>query len=357
MVEYMVPYLYESYGNPSNLYDFGKRSLDAIISSKKKIAKLLNCYYDQIVFTSGGSEGDSWILKSSYYKNYNKKIHIITSSIEHHAILNTCKMLENIGVEVTYLPVNKDGVIDLESLKKEIKDNTVLISIMMVNNETGVIQPIKEIVEIAHKKNILVHTDAVQAVGHIKIDVKELDIDFLTLSGHKIYAPKGIGACYIKNKSSIVPLICGGKQEFNLRGGTENVAYIVGLGEAVKNIYENFETQENKIRLISGYFQYKLEEFPIVIHGKNRINSILNICFKDIPGDIMQYELEKRGIYISNGSACTSGIAKTSHVLEAMDIPREESMNSVRFSFGKYNEIEEIDNIIDSIRVIYNKFL
>ena len=257
----MIPYLSSKFGNPSTLYSLGYDANKAIENSRIKFAKAFNCLPNQIFFTSGGSEGDNWIIRGviDKYLGTNKN-HIITSQIEHHAVLNTCKFMEKIGNKVTYVSVDGNGVVNVEDIEKSITKNTALISIMYVNNEVGSIQPIKEITEMAHSYGILVHTDAVQAVGHLNIDVKNLDVDFMTVSCHKFYAPKGIGVCYIKNPDLIEPLIYGGGQENGMRSGTENVPYIVGAGTAIEKSIKNIvpEKQEITLKRIQDYLQNRL---------------------------------------------------------------------------------------------------
>lgn len=355
----MIPYLSNEFGNPSTLYSVGWNAHKATEDSRQKFAKAFNCDSSQIFFTSCGSEGDTWIIRGVLDKYYGEKKHIITSKIEHHAVLHTCELVEKFGHKITYIDVDCNGTVDLNYIKNSITDDTVLISIMYVNNEVGTIQPIKDIVEIAHKNNVLVHTDAVQAVGHLEIDVKELGVDFLTVSGHKFYAPKGIGICYIRDYSLISPLICGGKQERGIRGGTENVPYIVGAGYAINKVCKNLQNEKNIAhqlmdKLINEMYN-NISGFKINSPKHNRIESTINISFDGVDGEIMQLELANLGICVSTGSACNSGNKNPSHVLTAMGIDKERALNSIRISFGRLNTEDEVYEIVRAIKSICEK--
>lgn len=355
----MMPYLTDNYGNASSIYKLGKASRKAVEEAREKVANILNCKPNEIYFTAGGSESDNTAIKGIARANKNKGNHIITSKIEHPAVLDSCHDLEKEGFEVSYISVDENGTIDLEELKKEIKPTTILISVMTANNEIGTIQPIKEIGEIAHEYNIYFHTDAVQAIGNIKIDVNEMNIDSLSLSGHKFYGPKGIGALYVKNGVSFNKYISGGHQERNKRAGTENVAGIVGLACAMERAYKELDEHNKKISELRDYYESSIfEKIPYVkVNGnvKNRLPGNSNISFRYIEGEGLLLNLDLKGICASSGSACTSGSLDPSHVLLAIGLPHEIAHGSLRISIGKYNTKEEIDYLIDSLVEIVNK--
>lgn len=355
----MMPYLTDNYGNASSIYKLGKSSRKAVEEAREKVANILNCKPNEIYFTAGGSESDNTAIKGIARANKNKGNHIITSKIEHPAVLDSCHDLEKEGFEVSYISVDENGTIDLEELKKEIKPTTILISVMTANNEIGTIQPIKEIGEIAHEHNIYFHTDAVQAIGNIKIDVNEMNIDSLSLSGHKFYGPKGIGVLYVKNGVSFNKYISGGHQERNKRAGTENVAGIVGLASAMERAYKELNEHNKKISELRDYYETSiLEKIPYVkVNGnvKNRLPGNSNISFRYIEGEGLLLNLDLKGICASSGSACTSGSLDPSHVLLAIGLPHEIAHGSLRISIGKYNTKEEIDYLIDSLVEIVNK--
>lgn len=352
----MFPYLSIQYGNPSSIYSIGRNAKRAIEESRKRVAEIINCKPEEIYFTSCGSESDNTALKGIAYANQEKGKHIITSKIEHPAILNTCKNLQKHGFEVSYVGVNKDGIINLEELKSLIRKDTILISIMFANNEIGTIQPIEEIAKIAHKNNILFHTDAVQAVGNIPIDVEKMGIDMLSLSGHKIYAPKGIGALYIKKGIEFERFIDGGHQEKNKRAGTENVAQIVGLGKACQIANKDIEKYQEKLRGLRDYCLEKIKEnIPdIHINGtmEKRLPGNINISFKGIDSNELLFRLDEFGICASGGSACSSGDSSPSHVLTAIGTPSELEKSAIRFTFGDFNTKEDVDYLVESLREI-----
>lgn len=355
----MMPYLTDDYGNASSIYKLGKTSREAVENSHKIVANILNCKPNEIYFTAGGSESDNTAIKGIARANKSKGNHIITSKIEHPAVLDSCRELEKEGFEVSYISVDEYGTIDLEELKKEIKPTTILISVMTANNEIGTIQPIKEIGEIAHEHNIYFHTDAVQAIGNIKIDVNEMNVDSLSLSGHKFYGPKGIGALYVKNGVSFNKYISGGHQERNKRAGTENVAGIVGLASAMERAYKELDEHNKNISELRDYYESNiLEKIPYVkVNGNinNRLPGNSNISFRYIEGEGLLLNLDLKGICASSGSACTSGSLDPSHVLLAIGLPHEIAHGSLRISIGKYNTKEEIDYLIDSLVEIVNK--
>lgn len=355
----MLPYLKDNYGNPSSIYKLGREARKAIEDSREKIAKVLNCKANEIYFTAGGSESDNTAIKGIAKANKKRGNHIITSKIEHPAVLETCKQLEKEGFEITYISVDEKGIVDLEELKKSIKPTTILITIMFANNEIGTIQPIEEIGKIAKGNNIYFHTDSVQAVGSIKIDVQKLNIDSLSLSGHKFYGSKGVGALYVKTGVPFEKFISGGHQERNKRAGTENVAGIVGIGKAIELAYENLDEYNKKIKELRDYYVKQVEEkIPYIkINGdmEKRLPGNSNISFRFIEGEGLLLNLDLKGICASSGSACTSGSLEPSHVLLAIGLPHEIAHGSLRVSIGKYNTKEEIDYLIENLMEIVTR--
>lgn len=349
----MIPYLSIEYGNPSSLYSIGRSAKRAISEARRRVASLINCSPEEIYFTSCGSESDNTALKGIAYANKEKGNHIITSKIEHPAILNSCKNLENKGFKISYIDVDKDGMLNLEKLESEITDQTILISIMYANNEIGTIEPIKEIAQIAHSHGIIFHTDAVQAVGNIPIDVKKMNIDMLSLSGHKLYAPKGIGALYVKSGIEFERFMDGGHQEKNKRSGTENVSEIVALGKACQIAEKNIEQYQQKLKKLRDYCLKKIQEkIPdIHINGtmERRLPGNINISFKDLNSGELLLRLDEVGICASGGSACSSKEASPSHVLTAIGLPSELSKGALRLTFGDYNSIEEVDYLVENL--------
>ena len=355
----MLPYLKDNYGNPSSIYKLGREARKAIEDSREKIAKVLNCKANEIYFTAGGSESDNTAIKGIAKANKKRGNHIITSKIEHPAVLETCKQLEKEGFEITYISVDEKGIVNLEELKKSIKPTTILITIMFANNEIGTIQPIEEIGKIAKENNIYFHTDSVQAVGSIKIDVQKLNIDSLSLSGHKFYGPKGVGALYVKTGIPFEKFISGGHQERNKRAGTENVAGIVGIGKAIELAYENLDEYNKKIKELRDYYVKQVEEkIPYIkINGdmEKRLPGNSNISFRFIEGEGLLLNLDLKGICASSGSVCTSGSLEPSHVLLAIGLPHEIAHGSLRVSIGKYNTKEEIDYLIENLMEIVTR--
>ena len=355
----MLPYLKDNYGNPSSIYKLGREARKAIEDSREKIAKVLNFKANEIYFTAGGSESDNTAIKGIAKANKKRGNHIITSKIEHPAVLETCKQLEKEGFEITYISVDEKGIVDLEELKKSIKPTTILITIMFANNEIGTIQPIEEIGKIAKGNNIYFHTDSVQAFGSIKIDVQKLNIDSLSLSGHKFYGPKGVGALYVKTGVPFEKFISGGHQERNKRAGTENVAGIVGIGKAIELAYENLDEYNKKIKELRDYYVKQVEEkIPYIkINGdmEKRLPGNSNISFRFIEGEGLLLNLDLKGICASSGSACTSGSLDPSHVLLAIGLPHEIAHGSLRVSIGKYNTKEEIDYLIENLMEIVTR--
>lgn len=353
VVKAMMPYLLENYGNPSSIYKIGRENRKVIEESREKIAQILNCKPNEIYFTSGGSESDNTAIRGIAYSNKNKGNHIITSKIEHPAVLETCRQLEKEGFEVSYVGVNENGIINLEELKNAIKPTTTLITIMYANNEIGTIEPIEEIGKIAKEHNIVFHTDAVQAIGSIKIDVKKLNIDSLSLSAHKFYGPKGIGVLYVKKGIQFNKFINGGHQERNKRAGTENVAGIVGLAKAMELAYRDFDEHNKIIKELRDYYVEQVKEkIPYIkINGdmEKRLPGNSNISFRFIEGESLLLNLDLKGICASSGSACTSGSLDPSHVLLAIGLPHEIAHGSLRISVGKYNTKEEIDYVVENL--------
>jgi len=351
VLEEMMPYFTEKFGNPSSFYGISRETKRAIDTAREKVAKGLNCLPDEVYFTGGGSEADNWAIKGIASAHKNKGNHIITTKIEHHAVLHTCQYLEKNGFEVTYLDVDSEGFINLDDLKNAITDKTILVSIMFANNEIGTIQPVKEIGEICKEKKIFFHTDAVQAVGNVPIDVKEMNIDMLSLAGHKIYGPKGIGVLYIKKGIKIDNLIHGGAQEKNRRAGTENIAGIVGLGKAMELATCNIEEHMEKMtalrdRLIDGLLKipYTNLNGP---RGEKRLPGNVNVRFRFIEGESILLSLDFKGVCASSGSACTSGSLDPSHVLLAIGLPHELAHGSLRLTLGAGSTEEDVDYVLE----------
>lgn len=355
----MMPYLTDDYGNPSSVYSLGSKSKVAVEKAREQVAKAIGADKKEIFFTSGGSEADNWAIRGIAFKYRDKGNHIITSKIEHHAVLHTCQYLEKQGFEVTYLDVDEDGLINLDELKNAITDNTILISVMFANNEIGTIQPIKEIGEIAKEKNVYFHTDAVQAIGSIEVDVNELNIDLLSLSAHKFYGPKGIGVLYVRRGVRPDSLISGGGQERGKRAGTENVSNIVGLGKAIELATENIEENSQKLIKLRDYLINKIDgNFDYVRlngHRTKRLPGNVNFSFEFIEGESLLLSLDMVGIAGSSGSACTSGSLDPSHVLLAIGLPHGIAHGSLRLSLGLNNTEEEIDYVVEKLVEIVDR--
>ncbi len=353
VLEEMLPYLKESYGNPSSIYSFSKEIKEKITQARQNVAQLLNAREEEIIFTSCASESNVTAIMNAVNQHENKK-HIITTKIEHASIMETMKYLETKGYNITYLSVDEKGRIDLEELKNAIQKDTCLIAIMMANNEIGNIYPVKEIGKLARENNILFHCDAVQAIGKVKIDVKEMNIDTLSLSGHKIHAPKGIGVLYVKSGIKFNPLIFG-HQENDRRGGTENVPYIIGIGKAAEMILDDENKANEVMKHLRDCMEMKIKERieECYIYGdlEHRLPNTTNIAFKGIKGEEILLLLENQGIYIGTGSACNSQNIEPSHVLTAMGADLSDS-SSIRISLGKYNTEEEINQFVDTLEKI-----
>lgn len=333
VVKEMLPFLGIEYGNPSSIYSIGRKAKKAIDEARRKVAKVLNAKPKEIYFTGCGSESDNLAIKGIAHALKEKGNHIITSKIEHHAVLNTCKTLEKQGFSVTYLNVDKDGLINLQELEAAIRKETILISIMFANNEIGTIEPIEEVGRIAKKHNIYFHTDAVQAIGNLKIDVQKMNIDALSMSAHKFYGPKGVGALYIREGIEFDKQQEGGHQEHDKRAGTENVAGIVGLGKAIELAYQNIDEYNKKLLTLREYYIKQVEEnidnIKINGHRTNRLPGNANISFMNLNGEEILFDLDEKGICASAGSACNSGSGEPSHVLTAIGLPQEAARNRI----------------------------
>ena len=353
----MLPYLRENYGNASAIYSLGQKSRAAIENSRIKIAEILKTKPSEIYFTSSGSESDNWVIKESL--NPRKKNHIISSKIEHPAILNSLKAVERWGTDYSLISVDQEGFINLDELSEKIKDNTNLISVMFANNEIGTIEPIKEISKIAREKNILMHTDAVQAIGNVKFNLKDLDLDMLSISGHKLGAPKGIGILYIKEGTEIFPFIDGGEQERGMRASTENVASIVGLAKAIEDAYANIDENISYTRDLRDYTIEKLLNIDgIILNGprKKRLPGNINITLKDTKPQTMVQYLDMYDICASSGSACAAGSINPSHVLRAIGRNEEDSLSMLRLSLNHNNTKDECDYVVEKINEGMKKF-
>ncbi|GAA3650899.1 cysteine desulfurase NifS [Asaccharospora irregularis] len=354
VLDEMMPYLTDYFGNASSFHTFGREAKSALDKAREQVASLINAKPNEIYFTAGGSESDNWALEGIAYANRNKGNHIITSKIEHHAILHTCEYLEkHHGFEVTYLDVDGEGRIRLEDLKNAIKDTTILISIMFANNEIGTIQPIKEIGQIAKEHNIVFHTDAVQAAGNIPVDVKELEVDLMSMSSHKIYGPKGVGALYIKTGTKLHNFVHGGAQERRRRAGTENIPAIVGYGKAAELAKANMDNHISTLtRLRNRLMNEILERIPNTrVNGsvENRLPGNINFSFEFIEGEGILLLLDMLGIAASSGSACTSGSLDPSHVLMAIGLPHEIAHGSLRLTVGDFTTEDDIDYIVENL--------
>ena len=359
VLEQMIPYFTQNFGNPSSLYQQGLRAKMAVEEAREKVAALINAEPREIYFTGGGSESDNWVLEGIADQFKNKGNHIITSKIEHHAILHTCEYLEKHGFEVTYLDVDREGFVKPEVLEAAIKDSTILVSIMAVNNEIGTVEPIKELAEIAHKHGALFHTDAVQAVGNIPIDVKDMGIDMLSMSSHKIYGPKGEGALFLRKGVRIGSFIHGGAQENGKRAGTENLAGIVGFGAAAELARRNFDDHVAKLTVIRNHIIDRvLAEIPYVtVNGslEHRHPGNANFTFKYIEGESILILLDSMGVSVSTGSACSSKSLEPSHVLMAIGVDVESVHGSIRMTVGDMTTMEDADYAIDCLKKVVTR--
>lgn len=350
VLETMMPYFTEEYGNASSIYMLGQNAAKALLKAREAVAEAIGAKQHEIFFTSGGSESDNWAIKGAALNGAkNGKKHIITSVFEHHAVLHTCEFLEKQGYEVTYIPVDEKGLINPEDVKNAIREDTCLVTIMFANNEIGTIQPIAEIGEICKNKKVPFHTDAVQAVGNVEIDVKAMNIDMLSLSGHKIHAPKGVGALYVRGGLSLPNLIHGGAQEKSKRAGTENLPSIMGLAQAITDAVKNIKEKQEKIsklrdKLIDGIL--KINETRLNGDRENRLCSNVNISIRGVEGESLLLSLDNEGICASSGSACTSGSLDPSHVLLSIGLPHEIAHGSLRLSISEETTEEDVDYIL-----------
>lgn len=359
VVREMLPYYTEVYGNPSSLYSPGLEAKAGLDEARKRVADLIKADPKEIFFTSCGTEADNWVLEGVADSLKDKGKHIITSRIEHHAILHTCEYLEKHGYEVTYLDVDGDGFVSPEALEKVIRDDTILVSIMMVNNEVGTIEPIRELAAVAKARGVLFHTDAVQALGNIPIDVKDLGVDFLSMSAHKIYGPKGVGALYMRKGLRITNYMHGGAQESKRRAGTENVAGIVGFGKAAELAGQNLESHMADLRELRDYFWEKIRTniTGVQLNGsaEKRHPGNLNVSFDYIEGEAILLMLDAGGISVSTGSACSSKSLVPSHVLDALGVPITKMNGTVRFTIGDFTTKEDIDYVADVLTKVVER--
>lgn len=356
VLDVMLPYFCDEFANPSSMHKVGKLAREAIEYARRQVADAIGANADEIFFTSGGSEADNLAIKGFARANKHKGNHIITSKIEHLAVLETCRMLEKEGFEITYLGVDENGVVNLEELRKSIRPETIMISVMYANNEIGTIEPIEEIARVAKENKLFFHTDAVQAVGNIKIDVKKINIDAMSISSHKFYGPKGVGALYVKKGTSFLPIISGGHQEKNKRAGTENVPGIIGMGKAIELATKDVEKHNEKLRAIRDkYIDEIFKTIPNVrLNGnlENRLPGNANISFEGVGGASLLLLLSEDKIYASSGSACTAGLVAPSHVLKAIGLTDEMANSALRVTFGDENSEDDIKYIVE--RISYN---
>ena len=359
VVEAMLPYYSERFGNPSSIYSLGQEAKSAIENAREKIASLLGAKREEIIFTSGGTESNNFALKGIVYANENKGNHIITSAIEHHAIIAPCKFLEKRGFDVTYLPVDKYGLINPDDVRKAITNKTILISIAHSNNEVGTIEPIEKIGNIAQEYDIYFHTDAVQSFGHIPVDVNDLNVNLLSISAHKLYGPKGVGALYVRKGTKLTSFLHGGDQERRRRASTENVPAIVGFGKAVEIARDRMNEEAKQLealrdKLIKGIFE-KIDHVRLNGHPAQRLPNNVNVAFEFVEGESMLLNLDMEGIAASTGSACSSASLEPSHVLLALGLPHEIAHGSLRFTFGRYTKDEDIDYVLEVLPKIVEK--
>lgn len=359
VVEAMLPFFTDNFGNSSSVHGFGRKAQQALIDARATMADLLGCTLNEIYFTSCGTESDNWAIRGTATRLRSKGNHIITSSIEHPAVLNTCKQLEAEGWEVTYLPVDKYGIVSPEDLDKAITDKTILVSIMWANNEIGTVQPIKDLAKVAHDHGVLFHTDAVQAAGAINIKVNDVAVDMLSISGHKFNAPKGIGCLYIRKGVRIDNIIYGGHQERGHRPGTENMPYIVGMATALKLAYEEMDAKTEHLTMLRDHIMDRLTaEIPYCFingHREQRLPNNVNVSFEYIEGESILLFMDAKGFALSSGSACTSASLDPSHVLLATGLLHEQAHGSIRISLGRDNTMEEADYLVDSLKEVVAK--
>ncbi len=359
VVQAMLPYFHDAFGNPSAIYSYGQEAKNAVEEARAKVARLIGARDDEIVFTGSGTEADNFALKGVAFANKSKGNHIITSSIEHHAVLESCKFLGKMDFKITYLPVDSYGMVDPQDVKKAITGKTILISVMHANNEIGTIQPISEISKVAKEAGVYFHTDAVQTAGHIPADVKELGVDLLAMSAHKLYGPKGVGLLYIKKGTKIMPFLNGGAQERGRRASTENVPGIVGFGKAAELAGQEINSEAARItrlrdKLITG-FQKNMDHIRLNGHPVQRLPNNVNISVEFVEGEAMCLNMDMSGICISTGSACSSTSLEASHVLLAIGLDPVKAHGSLRFTLGKWTTEEEIDKVLETLPRIVGK--
>ena len=359
VLDAMIPYFTESFGNASTVYQEGRAAKKAVSEAREAVAKAIGANTDEVFFTGSGTEADNWAIRGVAYANKAKGNHIITSAVEHHAVLHTCQSLEKEGFTVTYLPVDEFGMVSPEDVKNAISDKTILVTIMTANNEIGTIMPIEEIGKITREKGVFFHTDAVQAMGMMEIDVEKMGVDLLSMTGHKFYGPKGSGALYIRKGVKVKPFITGGAQEKNKRAGTENVASIVGLAKAISlATAERCEKVPKLEKMRDRFIDRVLEEIPYTRlngHRTKRLAGNANISFEFIEGESLLLMLDMQGISASSGSACTSGSLDPSHVLLAIGLKHEVAHGSLRVSFGESNTMDDVDRIVESLKTIVSR--
>ncbi|MBR2966540.1 MAG: cysteine desulfurase [Clostridia bacterium] len=354
VVEAMIPYFTDAFGNADSQHFFGRETAKAVADARQSIAQNIGCKPNELYFTASGTESDNWALKGVALRRKSKGNHVIVSCIEHHAVLSSAQWLEKQGFKVTYLPVDSQGIVQPAELEKVIDDQTILVSVMYVNNEVGTIQPIAELAQIAHKHGAVFHSDCVQAMPYINVDVNQLGADLVSFSAHKFYGPKGVGALYIKNGLKIDKLVCGGGQERSQRGGTSNTPAIVGMAKALEIAKAEMQQNNQHIQVLCNHFVERVEkEIPFVRYNGNKqrcVPSIANFSFEFVEGEGILMLMDFNGIAVSSGSACSSGSLDPSHVLLAMGVPIEVSHGSIRFSFGKHNTMEEVDYTVDKLK-------
>ena len=359
VVKAMLPYFTDAFGNPSSIYSYGLEAKGAIEEARTKVAELIGARSEEIIFTSGGTEADNFALKGVAYANEHKGNHIITTPIEHHAVMEACKFLERRGFRITYLPVDEHGLVDPQDVRKAITDNTILISVMHASNEVGTIEPVEEIGKIAREAGVYFHTDAVQTVGHIPVNVDKLKVDLLSISGHKLYGPKGVGALYVRKGTKLVSLMHGGEQEKRRRAGTENVPAIVGLGKAVGLAGREIDKEAERLaylrdKLIKGLGE-KIDHIRLNGHPTRRLPNNVNVSVDFVEGESMLLNLDLEGICASTGSACSSAILEPSHVLLALGLPPEQAHGSLRFTLGRENTEADIERVLEVLPEIVTK--
>ncbi|HSG30539.1 MAG TPA: cysteine desulfurase NifS [Thermodesulfobacteriota bacterium] len=359
VLEVMIPYMKDMYGNPSSVHSFGGDSKAALDDAREQVAELIGARQRDIYFTTGGSESNNFAIKGIAYQLKDKGRHLITTQVEHASVLETFKYLESEGYKVIYLPIDRDGMLDLDELRDVICEDTILVSIIYANNETGVIFPLDQISEITKEQGVLLHTDAVQAVGKIEINLKELPVDLLSLSSHKLYGPKGAGALYMRKGVDLSPLIHGGGQERGKRSGTENVPAIAGFGKAAELIIDDIEAENNRLSALRDKLHKKItnsiDGVSLNGHLENRLSNTLNLNFDNTEGESLVMNLDIEGVAVSTGSACSEGNVDPSHVLLAMGLTKEQAISSLRFSFGRFSKESDIDLVLDKLPAIVER--